>query len=134
MATFPTPEWLQELMEKLNNDDQYAQIARNWEGDMVFKIDADGPLTESITYYLDLWHGKYRGVEVIPEDVNRDAVLIMRAPYLNIIKVIRGETQVVQALLTRKISVRGNMALLMRNVPTVLDFVRCCQEVTEDCL
>ena len=131
MATFPTPEWLQELMEKLNNDDQYAQIARNWEGDMVFKIDADGPLTESITYYLDLWHGKCRGVEVIPEDVNRDAVLIMRAPYLNIIKVIRGETQVVQALLTRKISVRGNMALLMRNVPTVLDFVRCCQENTD---
>ena len=33
--------------------------------------------------------------------------------------------------LTRKLSVQGNMGLLMRNVPTVLDFVRCAQEVTE---
>jgi hypothetical protein len=36
-----------------------------------------------------------------------------------------------QALLTRKIGVQGNMAVLMRNVPTVLDFVRCCRDVTD---
>jgi putative sterol carrier protein len=36
-----------------------------------------------------------------------------------------------QAMLTRKLSVQGNMGLMMRNVPTVLDFVRCAQEVTE---
>jgi hypothetical protein len=36
-----------------------------------------------------------------------------------------------QALLTRKLSVHGNMAVLMRSVPTVLDFVRCCREVTD---
>jgi putative sterol carrier protein len=36
-----------------------------------------------------------------------------------------------QALMTRKISVKGNMAILMRSVPTVLDFVRCCREVTD---
>jgi putative sterol carrier protein len=36
-----------------------------------------------------------------------------------------------QALMTRKLSVHGNMAVLMRNVPTVLEFVRCCREVTD---
>jgi putative sterol carrier protein len=36
-----------------------------------------------------------------------------------------------QALMTRKLHVQGNMATLMRNVPTVLDFVRCAREVTD---
>jgi hypothetical protein len=36
-----------------------------------------------------------------------------------------------QALMTRMLSVKGSMTLVMRNVPTVLDFVRCCQEVTK---
>jgi hypothetical protein len=30
------------------------------------------------------------------------------------------------------LQVHGNMALMMRNVPTVLDFVRCAQEVTDE--
>jgi hypothetical protein len=34
-------------------------------------------------------------------------------------------------MLTRKLKVQGNMAVMMRSVPTVLDFVRCAREVTE---
>ena len=37
-----------------------------------------------------------------------------------------------QAMLTRKLGVKGNMAVMMRNVPTVLDFVRCAGEVTDE--
>jgi hypothetical protein len=33
--------------------------------------------------------------------------------------------------MTRMLGVRGNMAVLMRNVPTMVDFIRCCQEVTK---
>jgi hypothetical protein len=35
-----------------------------------------------------------------------------------------------QALMGRVVHVKGDMILIMRNVPTVLDFVRCCQEIT----
>ncbi len=37
----------------------------------------------------------------------------------------------IQAMLTRRLSVQGNMVTITRNVPTVLDFVRCCREVTD---
>jgi hypothetical protein len=30
--------------------------------------------------------------------------------------------------------VAGSMAVMMRNIPTVLDFVRCCREVTTSTL
>jgi hypothetical protein len=37
-------------------------------------------------------------------------------------------------MMTRKLNVHGNMAVMMRNVPVVLDFVRCAREVTSDVL
>jgi len=134
MTQFPANDWLPTLKEKLNSDEQYADIARNWEGDMICRIEPDGPLPEPVIYYLDLWHGKCRDAYVL-EDINQNKpALLLTAPYSNFIKILKGETEVVQALLTRKISVKGNMALLMRNVPTVLDFVRCCREITNSYL
>jgi putative sterol carrier protein len=38
------------------------------------------------------------------------------------------------AMMTRKLKVRGSMTYMMRNVPTVLEFVRCAQDVTDEIL
>jgi putative sterol carrier protein len=130
MAVFPSNDWLTALNEKLNNDEKYAQIARNWEGDMVFMIQADGTRQEPASFYLDLWHGKCRGSYVIPAGQEVKAVLLLHAPYGNFVRLLKGELEPMQSLLTRKIAVQGNMAILMRNVPTVLDFVRCAREIT----
>lgn len=132
MAKFPEPEWIQTLMEKLNNDPQYARIARNWEGDLVFAIDPAGNLREGVTFYLDLWHGKCRDAYVIQEDGQLKPALTLRSAYDVYSRILRGDLDPMQALLTRKISVKGSMALLMRSVPTVLDFVRCAREITVD--
>lgn len=134
MAQFPSEEWLNELTEKINADQQYAQIAKNWEGDMVFMIEADGVLKEPVIYYLDLWHGKCRDAYTLEDFHAKDPALLMSAPYNTVAQLMKGELEVIQALLTRKISVKGNMVLLMRNVPTVLDFVRCCREITDSYL
>ena len=39
-----------------------------------------------------------------------------------------------QAMMTRKLQVQGNMSVMMRSIPVVLDFVRCAKEVTDDYL
>jgi putative sterol carrier protein len=131
VATFPTSEWLPALVEKLNKDPKYAQVARNWEGDMLVQIDPGGSLNSQVIYYLDLWHGKCR--EAYPlEDLNAvKAAFVLKASYENYVHLLKGELEPMQALLTRKVGLNGNMAVLMRNVPTVLDFVRCCREVTD---
>ena len=132
MAKFPTEEWLTTLIEKLNTDEKYAQVARNWEGDMAFVIEPSHALTDDVKYYLDLWHGKCRDGYAFDAASDVNAVFTLKAPYGNLVRVLNGELDPMQALLTRKISVQGNMAVLMRNVPTVLDFVRCCREITDD--
>lgn len=131
MAIFPDSNWSIVLMEKLNSDAKYNQVARNWEGDMAFVIEPGGALSQSVTYYLDLWHGKCRAAHVMDENSQQKPVFTLRAPYENYVRLLKGEVEPMQALLTRKISVQGNMTVLMRSVPTVLDFVRCCREITD---
>jgi putative sterol carrier protein len=132
VATFPQPEWLIALKDKLNNDEKYAQIARNWEGDMIFMIEKGDSLAQPVSFYLDLWHGKCRDAYMLDTGGEVKAVFTLRAPYENYVRLLKSEIDPMQALLTRKIGVQGNMAVLMRNVPTVLDFVRCCRDITDN--
>jgi putative sterol carrier protein len=132
MATFPSPEWPPALKDKLNSDEKYSFTARNWEGDMRFIIDPSGNHTETIWMYFDLWHGKCRdALFEIAGNQDRKPAFTFQAPYDNFLGVLQGELAPMQALLTRKLAVHGSMAVLMRSVPTVLEFVRCCREVTD---
>lgn len=131
MPHFPSPEWLPSLKDKLNTDERYAQIARNWEGDMLVLIEPDGALSQPLAYYLDLWHGKCREVYIVDQNQEVKPFLTLSGRYGIIVRVIKGELDPIQAMLTRKLHVEGNMIVLVRNVPTVMEFIRCCRENTD---
>jgi putative sterol carrier protein len=133
-AVFPSIEWLKEFENKLNSDQHYAQVARNWEGDMYFIIEPEGNLKAQTVMYLDLWHGKCRQTEMVADIAQHNPAFSLKASYTNFARVLKGELDPMQAMLTRKLDVKGNMAVMMRNVPTVLDFVRCAREVTTEIL
>lgn len=133
-AIFPSFEWLEGLSNKLNSDTKYAQIARNWEGDMCVVIEPSGPLTEQLLYYLDLWHGKCRKTEILKDLSSVKPKFVLTATYDNISRIMKGGLDPMTAMMTRKLQVHGSMAYMMRNVPTVLDFVRCAREVTTEIL
>ena len=133
-AIFPSPEWLQTLFDKINSDERYAKIARNWEGDMCVVIEPSGPLTEQLLYYLDLWHGKCRKTEILKDLSTVQPKFVLTATYDNISHIMKGELDPMTAMMTRKLQVHGSMAYMMRNVPIVLDFVRCCCDVTTEIL
>ena len=134
-AIFPSVEWLQDLEAKLNSDERYGEIAKTWEGDLFFYIEPEGNLKEQLTFYLDLWHGKCRKVEFKPQaDSYPNPVFTMSASYNNITAVLTGKLNPMTAMMTSKLKVKGSMGYMMRNVPTVLDFVRVAQEVTKEIL
>lgn len=132
-AVFPSAEWLKALEEKLNHDERYAQIARNWEGDLLFVILPQGNLKEEVRMYLDLWHGKCRASQMMPPS-ERQAAFVLTAPYEHFVSILQGRLDPMTAMMTSKLKVRGSMAYMMRHVPTVLDFVRCCREITQEIL
>lgn len=134
-AIFPSEDWLKGLEDKLNSDAKYAELAKNWEGDLFFNIEPEGNLKEPLTFYLDLWHGKCRKVEYKPDaSAHPNPAFILSASYDNIIAVLSGKMNPMTAMMTMKLKVNGSMGYMMRNVPTVLDFVRCAQEVTKEIL
>ena len=130
---FPSAEWLNALQQKLNEDPRYGEIARRWEADLLFDIQASGNLREPVIMYLDLWHGKCRGVEYAPDAAKYpNPKFVLRSPYENFTAVLLGKLDPMTAMLTNKLKVAGSLAYMMRNVPTVLDFVRCAREITTD--
>ena len=134
-GVFPSKEWLEGLEVKLNSDERYGQIAKNWEGDLFFFIEPDGNLREQLSFYLDLWHGKCRKVDYKPQPESYpNPAFTLTATYENITSILAGNLNPVTAMLTSKLKVKGSMGYMLRNVPTVLDFVRCAQEVTTDIL
>ena len=134
-AIFPSEEWLQGLKAKLNSDARYNEIAKNWEGDLFFFIEPEGHLKERLTFYLDLWHGTCRNVEYMPSsDDHSNPTFTLSASYNNITSILTGKLNPMTAMMTSKLKVKGSMGYMMRNVPTVLDFVRVAQEVTTEIL
>jgi putative sterol carrier protein len=134
-AVFPSKEWLEALEARLNSDERYAEVAKNWEGDLFFFIEPEGNLKERLTFYLDLWHGACRKVEYQPApDSHPNPTFTLTASYHNITAILSGKLNPMTAMMTSKLKVKGSMGYMMRNVPTVLDFVRVAQEVTKEIL
>lgn len=133
-ALFPSQAWVEALVRVLNSDARYAEIARNWEGDLLFVVKPDGAggdLTESRSshVYLDLWHGKCRSGRYLPagdQDLPKPA-FTLTAAFGQFANILGGELDPMQAMLTRRLQVAGNMAYILCNIPVVLDFVRCCR-------
>jgi putative sterol carrier protein len=134
-AIFPSEEWLKGLEAKLNSDQRYGEIARNWEGDLFFFIEPEGNLKAQLTFYLDLWHGKCRKVDYKPSpEVYPNPAFALTASYNNITAILTAKLNPMTAMMTSRLKVKGSMGYMMRNVPTVLDFVRVAQEVTSEIL
>ena len=132
-AVFPSEEWLKGLEAKLNTDRRYHENAKIWEGDLFFFIEPDGNLKERLTFYLDLWHGTSRKVEYMPSaDAHPAPTFTLTASYRDITSILTGKLNPMTAMMTSKLKVKGSMGYMMRNVPTVLDFVRVAQEVTTE--
>jgi len=88
VAKFPSEEWINLFMEALNVNKNYEEAAATWEGDFLFVIEPDDALKESSTFYVDLWHGKCRGVAFAKPGEKKKAAFVYSGPYSNWKKLI----------------------------------------------
>jgi putative sterol carrier protein len=129
---FPSLEWMQVLQNHINTDAHYADVAKNWEGDVLIIVDPQGKVTNQTNFYFGLWHGKCTHVEMDVDLATSKPAFTLRAPYENYLAILTGKLDPMAAMMTNKLHVKGSMAYMMRNVPTVLEFVRCAKDITGD--
>ena len=127
---FPSDAWAKAFMEKLNTSAAYGETAKNWEGDICFVVEPDtSALPQAMTLYMDLWHGQCRAAGQIANPEEKQAAFILTGTLGAYTKILTGQLDPMQAMLTRRLKVKGSMIILMRNVPTVLEFVRTASQV-----
>ncbi len=115
---FATKEWLDAYKDALNGDlgKDWQQAAEKWEGDFLFIIKDDDRLSESVHYYIDLFHGECREATMITDaDSIPDAEFQYIGTYSNWEKLLKGEIDPIRGLLMRKFKLVGNKAKLMRS-------------------
>ena len=138
MVLFPSKEWLEEYCKMLNQSKEYKEAGKGWgvgwNGDFIFQIEnipidkvsvEDLPadvakqskeyIINGTSYsYIQLKDGECKGTRVLKDAKEVEAGFIMKGPYENWKKMIKGEIGAIRGLLTRKFKLEGSMAKVMR--------------------
>jgi putative sterol carrier protein len=126
---FPSAEWVAELVERLNSDDEYAKAASTWEGDLNFVIEDVPGSNQPLVIYVDLWHGRCRSAQLTDESSAPSAAFTINAPLANWKRVISKQIGPVPAMVSGQLRVHGNLAYILRHVRAAQQLVECATRV-----
>lgn len=132
MPVFPSQEWTNEYVERINASKEYEEAAATWEGDLsyVFEREPDKGLADDVWVWVDLWHGKCRGAKhgVTPEEGEK-AKFIIRAPYSRWKEVINKELDPVKGMMQGKLKLKGDLPTIVRYVKAANELVNIASSV-----
>ncbi|RIK58078.1 MAG: hypothetical protein DCC57_01090 [Chloroflexi bacterium] len=123
---FPSQPWTDAFCQALNASDAYASAAKTWEGDFVFIVDQGSGV------YVDLWHGKCRAAEYLPDPTTKVPEFKITASMDKWKQVINGKLDPIQGLVTRQLKLDGNLVKIMKNVKAAQELVRCATQIDTD--
>jgi putative sterol carrier protein len=122
---FPSDAWIKMMKEDLNASKAYQEAAKNWEGDFFFIVEPGGSLENTITLYMDLFHGKcLNAFEVSNGEIT--PAFKLSGPVATWKKVMTKKLDPMQAMMTGQLKLTGNMATVMRNVRAAKELVESC--------
>jgi putative sterol carrier protein len=124
MPVFPSEEWLDEYVKRINESEAYKEAAATWEGDVcfVFEAEPDKGVKENLYGWLDLWHGECREGKLVPAEEGDKAKFLIRAPYSRWKEVIKKDLDPVKGMMQGKLMLRGDL-------PTIDRYVKASNEL-----
>lgn len=122
---FATDAWIKRLGEECNNSETYRQAAKNWEGDLYVIVEPEGRLQQPVYMYIDLYHGQCRQAFVPADPATLTPEFHISGPVSVWKAIAEKKLDPMKALFTRQISLKGNMAKVMKNVKAANELVNC---------
>lgn len=120
MPIFPSREWCEEAVRLANEDPESALAGAGWSGDFGAVVEAEaGVLDRPFTVHLVPRDGRLEGLKVLsdPDDLEElEPVYLARAGYSVWKGLIRGTIDPVEAILRRRIELRGDVQPLIERM------------------
>jgi len=129
MYALGSEEWLQAFADAINDSPAYADAAKTWEGDFYIIIEPGEGVDEEIVMYLDLWHGKCREAFIVTERSAKAPEFEISGSESNWRKVIDKKIDPIQGMITRQLTLKGNMVKIMKAVKAAKELVECVTQV-----
>jgi putative sterol carrier protein len=134
VPAFPSEEWLEEYVSRINASDAYREAAATWEGDVCYVIEAEPNrgVPEEAWAWLDLWHGECRQARMVAPDEGERASFVIRAPYTRWKEVIRRELDPIKGMMQGKLKLRGDLPMILRYLKAANELVNLAASVPTD--
>ncbi|MCY1047637.1 hypothetical protein OV208_40440 [Corallococcus sp. bb12-1] len=120
MPKFPSKEWLDEAVRLTNSDPECAMAGKGWKGDFGAIIDAEpGKLAKPFVVHVVPGDCRIEKARVLsdPDDLEElEPVYLARAPYSVWKQLLLGTLDPVDAVLKRRISMKGDLQPLIERM------------------
>lgn len=124
---FMTEEWAKAFMAAINSNPAYREAATTWEGDFYFIAEMKDGTTATV--YLDLWHGDCRDAFLVADPSAKTPEFEVSGKIPSWKKVMAKQVDPIQALITRQLKLKGNMAKVLRAVKAAQELVNSATKV-----
>lgn len=122
---FGTQEWADALKKALKASQAYKEAAKKWEGDLYIIVDPDASYKHRHIVYLDLWHGECSEALLIKNENEKSPKYRIFGPFTIMKQILDKKVNAVQAMMTGKVKVQGDMAQIMRMPNAAVELVNC---------
>jgi putative sterol carrier protein len=131
VLAFLSDEWFARFVDLINGSEEYREAAAEWEGDIALHVRAepDKGLPHDVWGYLDLWHGGCREGGVSDVTIGERARYVLSAPYSRWKDVVLGELDPIRAMMQGKLSVRGDLPTIVREVRSASELVHLLGQI-----
>jgi putative sterol carrier protein len=120
MPKFPSKEWCEEAVRLTNADPEAASAGLGWTGDFGAVVDPEpGKLARPFVVHILPKNGRIEKLHVLadPDDLDEfEPAYVARAPYSVWKELLRGTLDPVEAVLKRRISVKGDLQPLIERM------------------
>ena len=122
---FATDAWIKRLADECNNSPFYRDAARNLDGDIYFVVEAEGRLQKNVYMYMHFCEGQCHRAFVPEDHTTLSPELWISGPVSAWKEITEKSIDPLRALLTRKLSVRGSMAKIIRHSKAAQALMNC---------
>jgi putative sterol carrier protein len=129
MPLFGTPIWVQAYAEAVNENEAFVAAAQGWQSDFFFVINHPEGVEKSVKVYVDLIDGKCKVAELVQDPAPYTPEFEVIGTFDNWKKVITREINPLQAIMSGRLAIKGNIFKLMKQTAAAQELVNSISRV-----